>query len=301
MTSIKTVTEGLLFPEGPIAMADGSVVLVELARHSLSRVDTDGTISVIAPCGGGPNGAALGPDGRVYICNNGGFDDATDPSGFFGTLGMRREYVGGSIQAVDISTGSVETLYTECNGHQLSGPNDIIFDKDGGFWFTDLGKSWARTHDHGGLYYATADGSSIREVIYPLITPNGVGLSPDGNTLYVAETSTGRLWQWPVTGAGTVDRSKQHLLYALPGAKRFDSLAVDSAGHVCVGTLGSGGGITDIAPDGTATLIPTGDPLTTNICFDPSDLGTAYITCSRSGTLLSMPWPRPGLPLHWQR
>src|SRR6185369_3413209 len=68
---IEILAEGLLFPEGPVAMADGSVILVEIARGTLSRVRS-GRIEVVADLGGGPNGAALGPDGAMYICNNGG-------------------------------------------------------------------------------------------------------------------------------------------------------------------------------------------------------------------------------------
>jgi len=66
------VAEGLWFPEGPIAMADGSVLLVEIRRRTLSRITPDGARATIAELGGGPNGAAIGPDGAVYVCNNGG-------------------------------------------------------------------------------------------------------------------------------------------------------------------------------------------------------------------------------------
>lgn len=72
-----TVTElasGLRFPEGPVAMADGSVLLVEIERRTLLRVRPDGAKQVVARFGGGPNGAAIGPDGKCYICNNGGFE-----------------------------------------------------------------------------------------------------------------------------------------------------------------------------------------------------------------------------------
>src|SRR5947207_1176029 len=73
MAELREIVSGLQFPEGPIAMDDGSVVLVEIKRGTLSRVDVEkGTIDVVAECGGGPNGAAVGPDGAVYVCNNGG-------------------------------------------------------------------------------------------------------------------------------------------------------------------------------------------------------------------------------------
>ena len=112
------------------------------------------------------------------------------------------DYISGSIQRVDPATGKVEMLYDSCGGHKLRGPNDIVFDAHGGFYFSDLGKSRARDRDHGGLYYALADGSKIIEVAYPILTPNGVGLSPDGNTLYVAETETARLWAFDLVAPG---------------------------------------------------------------------------------------------------
>src|ERR1043165_411956 len=70
--NMQQVATGLQFPEGPIAMADGSVVLVEIRRGTLTRVTPDGRRARRAELGGGPSGAAIGPDGAVYVCNNGG-------------------------------------------------------------------------------------------------------------------------------------------------------------------------------------------------------------------------------------
>ena len=61
---ITEIARGLRFPEGPVAMPDGSVILVEIARETLTRVMPDGNQHVIAKLGGGPNGAAMGPDGN---------------------------------------------------------------------------------------------------------------------------------------------------------------------------------------------------------------------------------------------
>jgi len=299
---IREITSGLRFPEGPIAMPDGSVVLVEIQRGTLSRVTPDGRITVVAETGGGPNGAAVGPDGKVYVCNNGGFE-WHEMGGLTIPGEQPKDYIGGRIQRVDLATGKVEDLYTECDGHPLRGPNDIVFDATGGFWFTDHGKIRPRDRDRTGVYYARPDGSSIREVIFPLDAPNGIGLSPDGTRLYVAETYTGRVWAWDLTGPGEIAPSMgltpngATLLAGLPDYQLFDSLAVDGGGYVCVATLANGG-ITVIPPGGGAVEhVAMPDPLTTNICFGGPDLRTAYITLSGTGKLVATEWPRPGLRL----
>jgi len=306
MTPHKEITAGLKFPEGPIAMPDGSVILVEIARETLTRVMADGKQHVIAKLGGGPNGAAMGPDGKIYVCNNGGFNWIERPDGrlFPGT--QPAGYKGGSIQVVDPETGKFETLYDSCDGRRLNGPNDIVFDRDGGFWFTDLGKTRERESDRGAVYYAKADGSKIEEKVFPLERPNGCGLSPDEKTLYVVETPTARCWAFELSAPGTIKDAngpyrgeKGRVIAGLGGYQMFDSLAVEASGNVCVATLISGC-ITVIAPDGgIVEQVPTGDRVTTNIAFGGSELKTAYITLSGRGELVAMDWPRPGLPLNF--
>jgi len=302
MTAIIEIASGLRFPEGPIAMDDGSVILVEIARGTLSRVAVDGTVSVIAELGGGPNGAAIGPDGAVYVCNNGGFE-WHEMDGLLIPGDKPEDYSGGRIERVDLSTGKVDVLYTECDGNPLNGPNDIVFDKHGGFWFTDLGKSYGRVTDRGALFYAQPDGSSITQQAFPLNTPNGVGLSPDEKTVYLADTVSGRLWSLQVASPGVAVSPEgpiaANLVMTAPGLQYFDSLAVDSAGNICVATIFNGG-ITSISPDGQSVHhTPLPDLLVTNICFGGRDLKTAYITLSGTGTLVKMPWPVAGLPLNF--
>ena len=305
MTSFTEITSGLQFPEGPVVLADGTVLVVEIRRGTLTRVGPDGSQEIVAALGGGPNGAAIGPDGKVYVCNNGGFEwqeagpivvPGNQPAG----------YSGGSIQRVDLDSGEFVTLYTECGGHPLRGPNDLVFDAAGGFWFTDHGKNRERDRDRGGLYYARPDGEHIREVVYPLDSPNGVGLSPDGRRVYAAETHTGRVFYWDLAGPGEIEPylaspNQGHLLAGLPGLQLLDSLAVDAEGNVCVATIVNGG-ITSISPDGAKvehTSLP--DPLTTNICFGGDDLRRAYITLSGTGRLVAMDWPTAGLELCFNR
>jgi gluconolactonase len=302
----RELATGLKFPEGPVALDDGDVMFVEIARGTLSKVTPGGDVEVVAELGGGPNGAAIGPDGAVYICNNGGCFTWDDVMGLTIPGAVPAAWEGGSIQRVDLDTGAVSTLYTESSSGPLRAPNDLVFDEHGGFWFTDHGVRQERTSDRTGIHYATIDGSSCREVIFPLDAPNGVGLSPDGTRLYAAETHTGRVFWWSVTGPGQVEQGSPignggQLLAGLPGMQLLDSLAVDGEGWVCVGTLGNGG-ITAISPDGaTVEHIPLPDPLVTNICFGGPELRTAYVTLSGTGALLALDWPRPGLRLHHAR
>ncbi len=307
MIEHRVLASGLRFPEGPIAMPDGSVILVEIERGTLSRVAPDGGVHVVAELGGGPNGAAMGPDGRCYICNNGGFKWHYQPDG----PGMRSvaqadDYSGGRIEVVDLETGEVEVLYTACGGIPLRGPNDLVFDREGGFYFTDLGKVRARDWDRTGIFYAQCDGSRIEEIAFPLVTPNGIGLSPDETTLYVAETWTGRLWKFAIEAPGKL---KNHpwpsphggrLLGNATGFRNFDSLAVEADGRICVATL-MDGGISVFTPDGgSMEHLPMPDrDYTTNICFGGPDLKTAFITEAWLGTLIAVDWPRPGLPLNF--
>lgn len=285
-------------------MSDRSVLLVEVARGTLSRVRPDGAVEVVAELGGGPNGAALGPDGAVYVCNNGGFRWHEGRHGLL-PLGQADDYGGGRIERVDLATGAVRVLYDAGPNGPLRGPNDIVFDRAGGMWFTDLGKARARDMDRGGVYYASIDGGSISEAIYPLLTPNGIGLSPDEARLYVAETHTGRLWAFDLEAPGVIRRRRYpspnggELVAGLPGYQLFDSLAIEAGGKVCVATLFNGG-ITVISPDGRSVEhLPLPDDYTTNLCFGGPDLRTAYVTLSSSGQLVALDWPRPGLALNF--
>jgi len=297
---------GLAFPEGPIAMPDGSVLVVEIMGGRLTRVLSSGQLETVAELGGGPNGAAIGPDGHCYVCNNGGFSWRTD-EGYSRPIGVPEEYAGGSIQRVNLETGAVEMLYSHCDGVPLHGPNDIVFDDRGGFWFTDFGKKFDDRIMTGFLYYATIDGQHIRCAARHLLTPNGVGLSPDEKTVYVAETETSRLWSYPVCGKGELSLEPWpspaggKLVHGLPGYQRFDSLAVEENGNVCVATLVEGG-ISVFSPEGELLEFHAAPEVyCTNICFGGEDMKTAFITLSGYGQLLSVRWPRAGLRLLNQR
>ena len=280
--------EGLAFPEGPVVMADGSVIVVEVASDKLIRCWAGGRKEVVATTGGGPNGLAVGPDGALYHANNGGID-WSKPGHY---LGPGSE---GRIERIDIATGKVERLYDSFEGVPISAPNDLVFDKQGNIWFTDLGKIRESAHDLSVLYCARPDGSAIRKVHWGMCGFNGVGLSPDEKTAYIAETFSARLIAVDTDPAST---ARPRLVGTAPGQVGLDSLAVTAAGNICVATLDQGG-ITTFTPDGKVSKRNLPDDHVTNIAFGGDDMRDAYITLSGGGLLVKMRWDEPGLKLNF--
>ncbi len=313
------VATGLEYPEGPIACADGSILLVEVKGGRLTRVLPDGTKTVVATTGGSPNGAAYGPDGKVYLCNSGGF--VWIPVGPLWVTGPEPpDYTGGSIQRVDVATGVVETLHTQFQPLgpgaaplPLKGPDDLVFDAQGGLWFSDWGKARARDRDVTGVYYRPPDGSVVREAIFPLNAPNGIALSPDGTRLYVAETYARRILYWTLSSAGQVAKNPRTLdgsyllTAAIPGQGILDSMKVDAEGNVWAATMlpkgadpSANGGLTIVSPEGEVLQfleIAGGSPvpLPSNLCFGGAGRRTVYVTCGGSGLLVKARVSGPGL------
>jgi gluconolactonase len=298
---LQLLAADLDFPEGPIAMNDGSVIVTEMFAGALTRVTADGKKERIAECGGMTNGAAIGPDGAIWVTNNGGAFTPMRQNGLLIPGAPPADHKGGMIQRVDIKTGKAETVYDACDGRRLIGPNDLVFDKSGGFWFTDHGAATPEGRRFGALYYAKPDGSKIVRARDHIISPNGVGLSPDETVVYVADTNLGRLWAFDITGEGQLADlgfAPGRVVHNLQGYQLLDSLAVEAGGKVCVATI-INGGITAFDPDGSVEHYAVPDLITTNICFGGADMRDAWITAASTGKLYKTRWPRPGLKLNF--
>lgn len=297
---ITILADGLCFPEGPVWMKDGSVIVTEVGAGKLTRICPDGRKETVALCNGGPNGAAIGPDGMLYVCNNGGMI-CYETDGILWTKGEPLpDYEGGWIDRIDPTTGMVDRLYDKLEGRRLAGPNDIVFDAAGGFWFTDFGKHSGHFTENGGIYYALPDGSSIKRIIDgPRF--NGIGLSPDGRTLYAALSFESLLVGFDVTAPGVLDLSGGPAGRAVGQFKpqqHPDSLAVDALGNICAGLCMVDPGVGSVDPK-TGKIVDHDfdDKLTTNICFGGDDMQDAWVTLSTTGCLAKLRWNTPGLKL----
>jgi gluconolactonase len=347
---IEIIARDLQYPEAPVYCQDGSILLAEIKGERLTRISSDGKHSEIAKVPGGPNGLAIGPSEgngtELFVCNNGGMSwipyppppSEPPPPGYKPKLWVSGQqplnYQGGSVQKVDIASGVVTTLFTETSTppaypplpfttwdppFKLRGPDDLVFDAEGGMWVSDFGKQRPRDVDVTGIYYVSPDSRTIRQAIYPLNAPNGIALSPDGQWLYVALSYERRIVKYKIASGGIFEPNPKTLdgsysvTGALPGISVLDSMAVDSKGNIYVATMipegynpNINGGISIISPEGdllefVEIALPDGTtcPLPSNICFGGKDMRTAYITCGGSGLLISMPSDIPGLPLNF--
>ena len=207
----EVIGSGLGFPEGPVVTGDGTVYAVDIdggrvLRIARRRGDRGGGAGRWSqrlgardarprrswPTTGVSSGVRSEAGVRIPI------DRAThtnEPPGF----------TGGWIERVSLTTGEVTVLHRECAGPSVAGAQRPGVRCGGGLWFTDHGKGRHGSVDRGGLYYIPPDGDAVREVAFPLLGPNGVGLSPDGAGCTWPETHTGRLWAWDLSAPGQVE------------------------------------------------------------------------------------------------
>lgn len=287
----QVLATGFRFPEGPSVGRDGQVYVCELAGRRVSRAAPDGTTEVFADLGGSPNGSAFGPDGHLYVANGGGRWAAEASTG--GKEGPADSP--GLVQRV-APDGTFSTLVAEIDGVPLNSPNDLCFDPEGGLWFTD--PRWP--DEHGGvppgtICYTNLEGQAVRAHT-GLIFPNGLGVTDDGATLIVAESTTYLLHAFPILGPGRLGSPREFADLgegALP-----DGLCFDRDGRVLC--AGHGAAAVFVFPPEGGTLeerVVLGDKDVTNLCFGGPDMTTLYITESDSGRLVTLEWDTPGMVL----
>jgi len=275
---MELLASDLAFPEGPVALGDGTVLVGEEGRGRVTSVRPDGTTIPFADTGGSPNGLAVGPDGGVYVCNNGGIT-LTRTDGVWTPTGLAPDHAGGWIQRVDMESGAVDLVIDAADRERLGAPNDLVFDEAGRCWFTDILR--------GSVFVLDPATGDVREAIGGLNLPNGIGFALDGSHVYVSETYSGNLL------IAAIADCRPTTLWSSHGAHGLDSMAVDTVGNICVASLGSASGITVVTPSGEldrVVKVPDADDYVTNICFAVDGTDRAYITSSGLGRLYATAW-----------
>lgn len=274
-TALEPVATGFVFTEGPLWHPDGFFYFVDVRASMLYRLTLGQQPQVVRKTKGG-NGTTFDLQGRLINCEGDGRRvTRTEPD------------------------GTVTTLIDRFEGHRLNRPNDVICASDGALLFTDpsLRVPLAeREVEHAAVYRLAPDGA-VR-MVAPFEYPNGLALSPDERTLYVANTRwTKYIHAIELDEAGAMVRRRIFADMSSDGTNGVpDGMKVDAAGRVfCTGT----GGVWVFAPDGTQIGIIETPEVCANVAFGGPDLRTLLLTASTSVYTLRV--KTPGLPHPWYK
>lgn len=273
---------GLGFTEGPVSMEDGSLWITSVSNGALYRLDSGGTLLETVDTGGGPNGLAVDDHGHLFVAQNGGI--------FGGRTGTEP----GIQRVVD---GEVEHIVTG-----VGAPNDLCFGPDGRLYFTDpRGESDPRDPDTaqpGRLYSCDREGGDLQVVLEGPRFINGLGFSPNGDVLFVVETSKPhRILRLDFDARSRVLGEPEEFIRIDAGFP--DGLAVDVDGGIWVAATYDTSIHSYDAEGRLREKLDCGpDSTPTNCCFGSVDPSVLYVTASDAGAVLRTTTKSRGLPLY---
>jgi gluconolactonase len=264
--------------EGPIWRQDGSIAIVSL-DHGCIYVVADSGRSTLAVTGGGPNGAAEGRDGSLYVAQNGGKPPARP-----------WPFVTGGIQIVQPG-GRVDWLSTD-----PVSPNDICFGPDGFLYFTDPTRR-RPARDDGRIWRCDPETGDAELLLSIGWYPNGIAFGKDDDALYVADTGQSRIVRFPMVSEGLGRHEVAvEMIHGMP-----DGLAFDTEGNLLI-AAGSPGGEGDVQTYDAAgrlldVFVPAASPAITNLALS-ADHRLLVTDSEGQRLLLVADWPTAGLALH---
>jgi gluconolactonase len=257
-TPIHIVKEGFEGTEGPLPQADGSLLFTENRASRVVRIAPDGSTSVWLPASGGANALALNPKGEIVAALT------EKPS-----VGIVRQ------------GGEPRVLASAFEGKPFNRPNDLITGKLGQVYFTDPGGNAAAgaPPQTTAVYHLTAEGK-LNRIATDIERPNGIALSPDERTLYVANTAGEWILAYDLDAQGVA--SNRRSFAKLAGFQQTetgprsgaDGLAVDAEGRLYVASTA---GVQVFSPKGDAvgTIVLPNAPQ--NLAFAGAKRSTLYV------------------------
>lgn len=269
---------GMGFLEGPVSLPDGRIAFVDLLHRKIRTFGDDG-LKELCTVPGSPNGMRLGPDGALYVANNGGL--APDS----GKLVRLDPQITGRIQRVGLD-GTVGDVAVDLPGARPWRPNDLIFSPGGEIIFTDpqnwevLGDPAGRDSYLGGQLLAATLQGEVRQLAKMTGFPNGLVFHPDGSLL-VGLTTEHRIVRFDfrdgrVEGGGTWVEFDEG--FAPDGMAFHEGLlyVTGSVGNR-IAVVDTGGALRHMIDCGEGT-----DP--TNLCVHA---GRLWVTFAIAGQLVS--------------
>ena len=206
---VEQVATGYRFTEGPAADADGNVWFTDIPNQRILKVTLDsGKVQVVTEESGRANGLMF-HEGKLYVCEGG-----------------RRRVVRADGDARD-------SLAERWEGKRLNSPNDLDIDAKGGVYFTDprYGQRDDMELAVEAVYYITPKGKLVR-VVDTLKRPNGLVLSGDGKTLYVADNAARKIVAYDVKDDGTLAGERDFASMDRRVRGGPDGMTVDERGNV---------------------------------------------------------------------
>lgn len=260
----KLIAEGYQFPEGPLVDKDGNLYFTDVRGALILKYDGE-NVTTFAKDTHGANGLALDKDGNIYGCQG-----------------------EGRAIAKFAPDGTMSTHLSEVDGAPLYQTNDIVIDLQGNIFFTNP----QRGGDESSVVRLRPDGTAA-VVATDQQYPNGIGVSPDGKTLYVNDLmSGGIIWKYPLDESGEVGAGEK--LITIGGFP--DGMAIAASGNIYCAQHAAGT-IQVISPSGeTLRSISFGKASgVTNMCFGGPDFKTLYVTLGRAGKVYALPNDEPGM------
>ena len=261
--------------EGPSFDHDGNLYCVDVAHGRIFLVSPDGAFEVVTEYDGWPNGLKIHRDGRIFVA----------------------DYKHG-ILLVNRETGDVEPVLERHRVERFKGVNDLVFASNGDLYFTDQGHTGL--HDPTGRVYRYRADGVLECLLDQLPSPNGIVLSKDEKSLFVAVTRANAVWRVPLTPDGGV--AKVGVFVHLSGGNGPDGLAMDAEGNLAVAHVGFGA---------VWLFSPRGEPIarinsctghhTTNVAYGGPENRDLYITESETGTILRARMNIPGRQMYSHR
>jgi gluconolactonase len=265
---IEKVATGFRFTEGPAWDPDrGNLYFSDIPANTIHRIDAEDAVTVLTKNSRHANGLLVDSDGRLLACE-----------------------MDGNLVSYDLTSNKRKRLANTYNDKRFNAPNDLVIDRHGGIYFTDpvFSAPDPLPQTVQSVYYRSTDGK-ITRVTGDIAAPNGIGLSPDGNRLYVSPTFQSEMLVYQVKGPGSLGQGQPFCQLTQPAEKENtggDGIVIDVEGNVYFTTQL---GVEIFSPSGDSVGLVRFPEQPANVTFAGTDRKTMVVTARTSVYRVKMP------------